>query len=205
MAKEIRLIELEVGELKFGFQNPRKVTTQKLEELEASLNNLGDFGLFVIDEEKNVIGGNQRAKTLQKKDPHIMVTCKMLIGYTDEEKRAIAIMDNEHAGTWELEGLAAWTADLNLALGINTDKKQDLDQHTVDGMDPIHYEKYDYVIIACRFEADYLNLIRALGIEGKKVKVCKTRSIKARAIWYDQIKPKIAAMLGLMPGEETEE
>lgn len=117
MAKEIKVIELEVGELKFGFQNPRKVTTQKLEELEASLNNLGDFGIFVIDEEKNVIGGNQRAKTLQKKDPHIMVTCKMLIGYTDEEKRAIAIMDNEHAGTWELEGLAAWTADLNLAPG----------------------------------------------------------------------------------------
>lgn len=191
MAKDIRVVTLEVGELKFGFENPRKVTAQKLDELSKSFEKLGDFGVFVIDEEYNVIGGHQRAKTLQKKDPHTMVTCKMLIGYTDEEKRAIAIMDNEHAGTWDMEGLAAWTADLNLALGINTDKKQDLDNHTVEGMDPIHYEKYDYVIIACRYEADYLNLIRALGIEGKKVQVCKTRKIKARAIWYDQIKAKL--------------
>ena len=197
MAKEIRVLTLEVGELKFGFENPRKVTAQKMEELDASLTHLGDFGVFVIDEGYNVISGNQRAKTLQKKDPHFQVTCKMLIGYTDAEKRAVAIEANEHAGTWELEGLAAWTADLNLALGINTEKKADLDQHSVEGMEPIHYEKYDYVIIACRYEADYLNLIRALGIEGKKVQICKTRSIKARAIWYDQIKAR------LMPGEET--
>ena len=191
MQKEIKVITCEIGELKFGFKNPRKVTKEKLDELSSSLDNLGDFGIFIIDEAYNVIGGHQRAKEWQKKDPHMIVTCKMLIGYSDSEKRAIAIMDNEHAGTWDVDELAVWTADLNLALGINTDKKQDLDNHTVDGMDPIHYEKYDYVIIACRYEADYLNLIRALGIEGKTVQVCKTRKIKARAIWFDQIKAKL--------------
>ena len=62
-------------------------------------------------------------------------------------------------------------------------------------MELIHYEKYDYVLIAGRNELDYQNLIRTLGIEGKKVVVCKTKSgerkIKARAIWYDQMKCKI--------------
>ena len=197
MANDIRVLTLEVGELKFGFKNPRKVTNQKMDELKQSLEKLGDFGVIKIDEDYNVIGGNQRVKTLQKIDPHRKVLCKMLVGYTEEEKRAVAILDNEHAGTWELDELAAWTADLNLALGINTDKKQDLDNHAVEGMEPIHYEKYDYVIIACRYEADYLNLLRALGIEGKKVQICKTRKIKARAIWYDQIKAK------LMPGKEA--
>lgn len=199
MAKEIRVLTLEVGQLKFGFENPRKVTTKKLEELDASLTHLGDFGVFVIDEEYNVISGNQRAKTLQKKDPHFEVTCKMLIGYTEAEKRAVAIEANEHAGTWELDGLAAWTADLNLALGINAEKKKNLDERAIKEMELIHYEKYDYVIIACRYEADYLNLLRALGIEGKKVRVCKSRTIKARAIWYDQIKAK------LMPTREEED
>lgn len=40
-----------------------------------------------------------------------------------------------------------------------------------------------------------MNLTQALGIDGKKVVVCKTKSgerkIKARAIWYDQMKAQI--------------
>ena len=58
-------------------------------------------------------------------------------------------------------------------------------------MEPIHYEQYDYVIIACRNELDYNDLTRKLGIEGGQVKVAKTRRIKARAIWYDQMKAQI--------------
>ena len=38
---------------------------------------------------------------------------------------------------------------------------------------------------------DYLNLIRKLGIEGKRVRVCKKRTIQARAIWYDEIKGRL--------------
>ena len=41
----------------------------------------------------------------------------------------------------------------------------------------------------------YLNLTRTLGIDDKKVIVAKTkngeRKIKARAIWYDEMKAKI--------------
>ena len=58
-------------------------------------------------------------------------------------------------------------------------------------MEPIHYEKYDYVLIACRNELDYNDLVRKLGIEGGQVKVAKTRHIKGRAIWYDQMKARI--------------
>lgn len=200
MAKEIKLLTLEVGELKFGFENPRRISSKKREELEKSLENLGDFGIFLIDEQKNVIGGNQRAKVLQGIDPHTKVTCKMLCGYTEEELRAVNIMDNTSAGEWELDGLAAWTADLNLALGIDTEKKKQIDERTLKEMELIHYEKYDYVLIACRYETDYLNLLRKLGIEGKRVRVCKKRTIQARAIWYDQIRGHLIG-----PDEEAEE
>ena len=192
MGKEIQVATLEVGDLKFGFGNPRNITQKKKDDLQQSLETFGDFGLFLIDENNNVIGGTQRAKVLKSIDPHTIVTCKRLIGYTEAEKRAINIRDNTHAGEWDLDLLAEWTADLNIDLGIDLDNKT-LGDGNVDGMDLIHYEKYDYVLIACRNEVDYLHLIRALGIENKKVPICKKRSIKARAIWYDQMKAKIVS------------
>ena len=63
-------------------------------------------------------------------------------------------------------------------------------------MELIPYEKYDYVMIMCRSEIDYENLVTALGIKGKKVKLAtnksgRARQIHARAIWYDEIKVDI--------------
>ena len=57
-------------------------------------------------------------------------------------------------------------------------------------MELIHYEKYDYVMIVCRSEIDYNDLIRKLGIEGAKVSIAK-RKINARAIWYDKMNADI--------------
>ena len=66
-----------------------------------------------------------------------------------------------------------------------------LEERSIKEMEPIHYEQYDYVLIACRNELDYNDLVRKLGIEGGTVKVAKTRRIKGRAIWYDQMKSQI--------------
>ena len=60
-------------------------------------------------------------------------------------------------------------------------------------MELIHYEKYDYVMIVCRNELDYNDLVRRLGIEGAKVSISK-RKINARAIWYDKMKSKIVPL-----------
>lgn len=199
-AKRIEVMWLEVGELKHGFGNPRKITAKKMRELENSLEQLDDFGIFVIDENKNLIGGNQRATVLCKKDPHIKVLCKMLIGYSEAELRAVNIVDNTHAGDWDLDVLSSWTADLNLDIGINAAKKE-IDERTIPDMDPIRFERYDYVIIACNNEIDYNELIRNLGIEGAKVKVAK-RKLKARAVWYHDIKAQIIPKKDV-PKEET--
>lgn len=206
-AKRIEVMCLEVGELKHGFGNPRKITAKKMRELENSLEQLDDFGIFVIDENKNLIGGNQRATVLCKKDPHTKVLCKMLIGYTEAELRAVNIVDNTHAGDWDLDVLSSWTADLNLDIGINAAKKE-IDERTIPDMDPIRFERYDYVIIACNNEIDYNELIRNLGIEGAKVKVAK-RKLKARAVWYHDIKAQIIPKKDVpkeeKPTEEGEE
>ncbi len=194
MAKEQRVMEVECGKLKTGFGNPRKITAQKRKELQNSLEQLGDFGLILIDEQYNIIGGNQRVAVMASLDPHRKVLCKMLVGYTEAELRSVNIVDNTHAGDWDLDILASWTSDLNLDIGIDPNKKE-VDERSIPDMEPIRFEKYDYVIIACNNEIDYNELIRNLGLEDKKVRVAK-RKMKARAVWYDDIKAQIVPKKG---------
>ena len=190
MEKRIELCKMRVGDMKHNFGNPRKITKKKVEDLERSMDMFGDFGLFLVDEHDNVIAGNQRSLILARRDPDIEVDVKRLVGYTEAELRSINIMDNTHAGEWDLDLLADWTADLNLDLGVDLDNN-DPDERKIEDMELIRYERYNYVMIVCKTEIDYNDLIRKLGIEGKKVAVTKKRKIKARAIWYDQMKAQI--------------
>lgn len=190
MGKRIEVCKMKVGDLKHNFGNPRKISKKKAEELERSMDMFGDFGIFLVDEHDNVIAGNQRSIILARRDPDIEVDVKRLIGYTEAELRSINIMDNTHAGEWDLELLADWTADLNLDLGIDLNNENP-EERKIEDMELIRYEKYNYVMIVCKSEIDYNDLARKLGIEGRKVAITKKRKIKARAIWYDQMKAQI--------------
>lgn len=190
MDKRIEVVRMKACDIKTGFGNPRKINKKKLEELEASMVGLGDFGIFVIDEHDNIIAGNQRLSVVRKIDDQTEVLCKKLYGYTEAELRTINIKDNTHSGEWDLDLLADWTADLNLDLGLKKEEESPEDKK-IPEMDPIRFEKYDYVIIACNNEIDYNELTRNLGIETAKVNVTKKRKIKARAVWYHEMKAQI--------------
>lgn len=208
MEKRIEVVERRVGDLKLDFGNPRKIKKQKREDLEESLDKYGDFDIIVINEKNQVIGGNQRVTILKKKDPDQIVVCKMLIGYTVAEQKYVNIKLNSHAGEWDLEELGDWTADLMGSFKLDLEPvEKPLEDRSIKEMEPIHYEQYDYVIIACRNELDYNDLTRKLGIDGGKVKVAKTRHIKARAVWYDQMKAQIldAEEVARMEGDDIDE
>lgn len=191
MAKRIEYCQMRAGDVKTGFGNPRKISKAKMEELERSLQENGDFGIFLIDEHDNVIGGNQRLKAILKIwGPDTMLDCKRLIGYSKSQLKAINIKDNTHAGEWDLDALADWQADLHLDLGLEM-KELAPEERAIPEMELIHYEKYNFVLICCRSELDYNDLIRKLGLEGKKIKIAKTRKIAARAVWYENIAPQI--------------
>ena len=194
MEKRIEIAKMRVGDMKHNFGNPRKISKRKTEELERSMDMFGDFGIFLIDEHDNVIAGNQRSQILARRNPDIEVDVKRLIGYSEAELRSINIMDNTHAGEWDLELLADWTADLNLDLGIDLNNENP-EERKIEDMELIRYEKYNYVMIVCKSEIDYNDLIRKLGIEGRKVAITKKRKIKARAIWYAQMKAQIVEKL----------
>lgn len=190
--KKIETVELAVKDLKDGFGNPRKITAKKRQELKESLEQFGDFGLILIDENNNLIAGNQRVSVLKEIDPETVVLCKRLIGYTETELKAINIKDNTHAGEWDMDILAEWNADIMIDLGLDTEgsKKQgEPSEREIKEMELIHYEKYDYVLIACRDELSYNSLVRTLGIEDAKTLIGpKKRPIKGRAIWFDDMK-----------------
>ena len=198
MEKRIEVVQMRAGDIRTGFGNPRKISKKKRDELQQSLELFGDFGIFLIDEENNVIAGNQRLSIIKEKDPDTMLTCKRLIGYTKAELKAINVKDNTHAGEWDLEMLADWTADMVVDLGLEEEEKKSLEEREIPEMELIHYEKYDYVMIVCRNELDYNNLIRALDLEGKKVRISK-RKINARAIWFDEMPAKIIPYSELPP------
>lgn len=192
MGKRIEVVERRVGDLKLDFGNPRKIKKQKREDLEESLEKYDDFGIIVINEQNQVLGGNQRVTIFQRKDPDRMVTCKMLIGYTVAEQKYVNIKLNSHAGEWDLDELGDWTADLMDSFKLDLEKpEKPIEERSIKDMEPIHYEQYDYVLIACRNELDYNDLTRKLGIDGGTVKVAKSRRIKGRAIWYDKMKAQI--------------
>lgn len=198
MGKSIEVVEIPLSELKDGIGNPRKITKKKAKELQESLEQFGDFGIIVVDEHNNIISGHQRVNALRiSKGDNATVLCKKLIGYSQPELRAINIKANTHSGDWDMDKLAEWTADLNLNLGLELPQIDPNTDAKIKDMELIRYEKYDYVMIVCRNEIDYLNLTCALGIDGKKVLVAKgkngERKIKARAIWYDEMKAKIVS------------
>ena len=189
IGKRIDVVYKKPSEIKTNFGNPRKIKKNKAEDLNLSLKTFDDFGILVIDENNNIISGNQRLQQLKNIDPEKPSLCKQLIGYSESEKRAINIKSNEHAGEWDLDLLASWTADLNLSLDIDTSKS--VTDRSIDEMDPIPFEKYDYVLIVCKNILDYENLKSRLGIKTAKAKISDKKKIKARAVWFDDIQDRI--------------
>ena len=115
-----------------------------------------------------------------------MLLCKRLIGYTEAEKRCINIKDNTHAGEWDLDLLADWQADLTFDLGLKNES--DVLERSQKEMELVGFEKYNYVVIACKNELDFNDLQRRLGIEGKVARISDKKKVKARAVWYDGTK-----------------
>ena len=140
MDKRIEIIELPVSELKTEFGNPRKPLKKKAKEkLKESLDNLGDFGVIVIDEHNNIISGHQRVSILME-NPDTQVLCKRLIGYSESELKAINIKANTHAGEWDMDKLAEWTADLKIDLSLDLENLN-VKETKIKDMELIRYGK----------------------------------------------------------------
>jgi hypothetical protein len=124
--KDIILCKKNIKELKPLANNPRIISKKDLEVLKKSIQENGDFGLFVIDEDNNIISGNQRFQALKSLKYNSKVDCKQLVGYSQEEKNAILIRANKSAGDWDfymLDDLMKSFKDIDIELtGFNLDE-----------------------------------------------------------------------------------
>lgn len=79
---------------------------------------------------------------------------------------------------------------MNIDLGIDPEKEaKEKEGKEIELLEPKRYEKYNYVLIACRSELDWNNLNEKLHIDQKKELICPKngRKIKCRAVWYDEL------------------
>lgn len=189
---------MKVGDLIPDVTNPRKIRIKEKLKLQQSLDRFGDFGVIVIDEKNRIISGHQRVEALKVlKGDEEEVLCKRLVGYTEPELKTINIKANTHSGEWDLDKLATFTVDLVPDVDIKPPQGDPHEDIKNKNMELIHYEKYNYVLIACRNEVDYTRLLAALGLTDAKSIIATgrtgNRTIRARAIWYDQMPEKFLA------------
>jgi hypothetical protein len=172
--KRIEVVTLSVRDLKRGLGNPRKIKKHQRDLLRKSLKDYGDFGVIVVDEHNNLVSGNQRVAELSELDPDAKVLCKRLHGYSEAELRAINIKANTLSGEWDAKLLAEWTGDLGLDLGLSL-SNNNREESAIAEMELVRFEKYDYVLIACRTDIDYGLLLQKLGMENKVTVLAEKR------------------------------
>jgi len=174
--KTIEVVEMRVGDIQRNFGNPRKISKKKRAELAISMETLGNFGIFVIDEEDNIIAGNQRLEILAERDQDTMVLCKRLIGYTVAEKRAINVRDNTHAGEWDLDMLSDWMADISLDLGVDLDN-DDIQEMMPPDMELKAFEHWDYIVFVFSNQSDWLNVCNLFELRKVNAGYGRTKKI----------------------------
>jgi DNA modification methylase len=143
--KEIKYIKLPISELKNTFGNPRKISKDAMESLKKSIQELGDFGVIVIDEYNQVISGNQRIEALKQLDIQVPIDCKQLIGYSEKEKKIINIRANKTSGIFDDELLTEWLKDIDLDFDIDITGFDDKDLNKL-GFNNTETKEDDYEI-----------------------------------------------------------
>ncbi len=155
--KNIEICYLKPSELKHDFGNPRKISEKKTNELKRSLEKLGDHDVIKIDENNNIISGNQRIKAMIQLGIDKPVLCKKLTGYSEKELKAINVQSNLHSGEWDNDKLNEWEDDLK-----DFDIDLDFEVKEIRLPEDIQKQKeaYDGYIVILKMKDDIFNSIK---------------------------------------------
>lgn len=130
---------MKVSQLKLNKKNPRKISSQQMEKLKASIEKfpkMMSLRPIVYDPDTmEVLGGNQRLLAIRdlgmKEIPDDWV--KSADELTEKEKREFIIRDNIQAGDWDFEILEAEFSDFlnsieEMGLDLPEIMSQDIDE-----------------------------------------------------------------------------
>jgi len=99
---------IKITKLKELERNPRRISERKLKQLAKSVKDFSqmlDVREIVIDENNNILGGNQRYKALSDIGTDEVVVLRVT-GLSDDKKDEFTIKDNINYGIWDWDILA---------------------------------------------------------------------------------------------------
>ncbi|GGD45077.1 hypothetical protein GCM10011514_06400 [Emticicia aquatilis] len=179
MINELFITEkVKVSELVPSSKNPRKIKQEERKKLWERIQKYGMISIPIRDADGTLLGGKQRCELLVQYglgDSMIDVrtaTRKL----TDEELREVMVIENTHAGEWDLEILKKEFDDfLDLSdYGFNLDAIDQVANEIAEAQEPEYpivpkfSEKYSAVIIVIENSIDE-NFVRSvLGLEVMK-------------------------------------
>lgn len=176
MNELFKTVRVCVRELVPSSKNPRKIKAEEKRKLWQRLERFGMISIPVRDYDGTLLGGKQRCELMMEYglgDTEIDVrsaTRKL----TEEELREIMIIENSHAGEWDLEMLKK-EFDEYLDLGefglMLEESLAEVEKMNADQDEPEmpivakFSEKYTAFVIVCRNEIDENHIAEKLGVE----------------------------------------
>lgn len=171
-----------IADLKFAEVNPRRLTEKQRLDLKASLEKFNLAEIPVIDENNEVLAGNQRLKVLtllgrSNEEIDVRVPDRPL---SKEEKKEYLLRSNKNTGEWDIEALINdFEVDLLTDVGFTADELPGLLGMTEESeqaaaaagnveipeMELKAFEHHDYIVLAFNNTYDWINACQLLGLE----------------------------------------
>ncbi|PWJ50280.1 hypothetical protein CLV98_1424 [Dyadobacter jejuensis] len=158
-------------------KNPRKIKAAEKQKLWERIQKYGMIGIPVRDADGTLLSGNRRCEVIVQNGLGDML-CDIRTAtrkLTDQELKEVMIIENSHAGEWDLEMLKQEfdeLVDLD-SYGIGIDELNEQISEMTDELAeepelPIvakFSEKYDSIVIVCSNEIDFNHLSEKLGLD----------------------------------------
>lgn len=180
-------------------KNPRKITAVEKQKLWERLQKFGMIGIPVRDADNTLLSGNQRCELMAANGmgDYAIDVRTAVRKLTEEEVREVMMIENTHAGVFDLEMLKEEFAQLvdldsfGLSLDELTKDTAELTEGLVEEAPELPVvakfsEKYDSIVVVCRNEIDMNHLAEKLGLNRvqcyKSSKVGTTHVVDAKVV-----------------------
>lgn len=121
MAVNVEIYVEKLSNLVHNEKNPRYIKGKRKADLEQSLTEfpeMKEIREIVIDENNLILAGDKRAYVLDEMG-YTDVKVKKVTGLTEEQKRRVIIIDNDHNGDWDADIIREhWDADELAGWGV---------------------------------------------------------------------------------------
>lgn len=169
--------QVRIGDLVPHVKNPRKIKAAEKQKLWERIQKYGMIGIPVRDADNTLLSGNRRCEVIVSNGlGDILIDVRTAVRkLTDEELREVMIIENTHAGEWDLEMLKQEFDEL-VDLESYGLSHEELDRQIEEASELLEEEpelpvvakfseKYDSIVIICRNEIDMNHLSEKLGLD----------------------------------------